>query len=312
MTYYLTLLLCAQGSAPSSKFRQAGLMVGTDKVTTHAYETMYGIFLKQLSRRGAKLFEIGLGCNMGYGPGASMKLWANLLPHAEVHFAEYDGACVDKWVRRHSIRRNDTRIVVGDQANDADLERWIRETGGKFDAVVDDGGHTNMQIMNSFDALWPEVKPGGLYFIEDLQVGREPHYADHCGCVVAEMLSSWVQQLSIPETPGLGSSWSGHIYPMPLDVDFVLCQREACVIGKKPVATHLGIPQVRGALKRYCACAPPRRGAHWLWNKVRRAFSCVKGGLCSIYGAPMRGDAVLSRIFAVLSLAGCLYLLCRR
>ena len=104
MTYYLTLLLCAQGSAPSSKFRQAGLMVGTDKVTTHAYETMYGIFLKQLSRRGAKLFEIGLGCNMGYGPGASMKLWANLLPHAEVHFAEYDGACVDKWVRRHSIR----------------------------------------------------------------------------------------------------------------------------------------------------------------------------------------------------------------
>ena len=34
------------------------------------------------------------------------------------------------------------------------------------------GGHTQGQIFASFMALWPTVKPGGLYFIEDLQVSR--------------------------------------------------------------------------------------------------------------------------------------------
>ena len=47
----------------------------TDKVTTHTYHTMYGIFLYPLLARARKyrqkikFFEIGMGCGMTYGPG---------------------------------------------------------------------------------------------------------------------------------------------------------------------------------------------------------------------------------------------------
>eukprot|EP00966_Prymnesium_polylepis_P061340 1422955-Prymnesium_polylepis.1 len=58
----------------------------TDKVTGpgtaggHTYHVMYGLFLLPLMRRPAaarrrKLLEIGLGCGMSYGAGASARLW---------------------------------------------------------------------------------------------------------------------------------------------------------------------------------------------------------------------------------------------
>lgn len=44
------------------------------------------------------------------------------------------------------------------------LESWVSMTGGGFDLVVDDGGHTNMQLYNSFAVLFEKaLKPGGLY-----------------------------------------------------------------------------------------------------------------------------------------------------
>mmetsp|Transcript_19122 Transcript_19122/g.28320 ORF Transcript_19122/g.28320 Transcript_19122/m.28320 type:complete len:130 (-) Transcript_19122:415-804(-) len=48
----------------------------TDKVTGHTYEIMYGKFLLPYYHRkpNMKMLEIGLGCDMGYGPGASVAL----------------------------------------------------------------------------------------------------------------------------------------------------------------------------------------------------------------------------------------------
>ena len=53
----------------------------TDKVVAHQYDLMYGIFLLPLyhsfdhEARKFKFLEIGLGCDMNYGPGASVAVW---------------------------------------------------------------------------------------------------------------------------------------------------------------------------------------------------------------------------------------------
>ena len=75
-----------------------GLKPTSDKVTAHSYETMYGQFLYPLkfAAHTPRMLEIGLGCNMDYGPGASVQIWRQLLPHAELWEAEYDAACVEK------------------------------------------------------------------------------------------------------------------------------------------------------------------------------------------------------------------------
>ena len=46
-------------------------------------------------------------------------------------------------------------------------------------------GHEQSQIFNTFMALWPGMAPGGLYFIEDLQVAREEKFRSRGSTVIS-------------------------------------------------------------------------------------------------------------------------------
>lgn len=54
-----------------------------------------------------------------------------------------------------------------DQSNKEDLHAFASQIG-PFDIILDDGGHTMDQQINSLNALFPYLKAGGLYIIEDL------------------------------------------------------------------------------------------------------------------------------------------------
>ena len=51
-------------------------------------------------------------------------------------------------------------MLVGNQKNPAHLKRWIAESGGAFDVIIDDGGHFNHEIKATIDFLWDSI-PGG-------------------------------------------------------------------------------------------------------------------------------------------------------
>ena len=210
----------------------------TDKVTTHAYETMYAQFLLPLRDRMArmgkqlKILEIGLGCDMRLGrPGASALLWSRLLPNAERWYAELDGACAKRLGLEH--------VLVGDQSHPLVLERWVNRSGGGFHVIIDDGGHLNYQIIASLKALWVwALEPGGLYFIEDLHVSRARPMEDDF--TVNDMLQSWSEQLYSHRV-----TWPHAVTPInqyahdvaaqhrvPDDLEFVFAQRGAAVLGK--------------------------------------------------------------------------------
>merc|ERR1711862_498168 len=198
----------------------------TDKVTTHSYHLMYGMFLLPFYKKKPKMkmLEIGLGCDMNYGPGASVQVWKKLFRKAELWEAEYDKKCVDKSKKEGKLKRINT--LTGDQGDPKILHDWIEKSGGKFDIVIDDGGHQNCQIWNSFVKLWPEVNSGGLYFIEDMQVARNRNYNEyhHEPCpestiVPDKLIKETVDNLIYNRVGG--------------DVAFLFCQSEACVLGKK-------------------------------------------------------------------------------
>lgn len=69
---------------------------------------------------------------------------------------------------------------MGDQADVGFLQRFAADTtaDGLFDLVIDDGGHSMEQQIVSLERLWPAVKPGGLYVIEDLQTS---YWVDYGG-----------------------------------------------------------------------------------------------------------------------------------
>ena len=72
----------------------------TDKITAHRYDLLYDEFFSPAQiRRTKKILEIGLGCNMDYGPGESAIIWPRLFPDAKVYFIEYNSKCVEKHIR---------------------------------------------------------------------------------------------------------------------------------------------------------------------------------------------------------------------
>jgi cephalosporin hydroxylase len=71
----------------------------------------------------------------------------------------------------------ENRILIfqGDQ-NDADFLREVTRTAGPFDIIIDDGSHIQSHIITSFEALFPLMKPGGIYVIEDTQTSYWPKF----------------------------------------------------------------------------------------------------------------------------------------
>ena len=207
----------------------------TDKIVGHSYQLMYGTFLLPLvkefhhNKEKFKMFEVGMGCN----PSTMLKkkgvdIWRAMLDpeRDELWMAEYSTSCVQA-MREKGAMPPHVNVVTGDQGNKEVLERWVQESGGNFDVFIDDGGHYNSQIYNTFQVMWDQVKPGGFYFIEDLHVSRTKTYEDTNGeLIMVDVISDWNEQLIIPSRKPLVK------HKLPSRVKFIMCQAEACVISK--------------------------------------------------------------------------------
>ncbi len=88
-----------------------------------------------------------------------------LSPSATPSFAEW-------------VERQDGRVAVHfgvDQADQGALRRILAEDFGDdlLDLVVDDASHLLAPSRASFDVLFPHLRPGGLYLIEDWTIHHE-------------------------------------------------------------------------------------------------------------------------------------------
>jgi hypothetical protein len=139
----------------------------TDKTTWHTYETMYWAALNRVlshSNSPPRMFEIGLGCFMQFGPGGSARLWKKLFPHGVIHMFEYSRECGEEWERANP---SVATVHYGDQGNPSDLRAAVGELL-PFDLIVDDGSHMGSHQLISLKTLWPSVRPGGVYIVEDV------------------------------------------------------------------------------------------------------------------------------------------------
>lgn len=139
--------------------------------TAHNYTDVYEAYLGGLRRERINLLEVGLGipgdawdAQVAHGRnaigGASMRMWHDYFPNANIFGADiHDANFLD------SDRIQTFRVDQGDRAQ---LAAMAEQVDGGFDVVIDDGSHRADHQQITFGALFPYVKPGGLYFIEDL------------------------------------------------------------------------------------------------------------------------------------------------
>jgi len=137
---------------------------GTDKGTVHnqrhGYTKEYELRFEPYRDKPIRVLEIGVKA------GASIKTWLEYFINMELLV----GVDINEYCR--SWEQGVTRIEIGDQA-DPNFLKMLVDKYGKFDIIIDDGGHHMHQMQISFNYLWPMVNPGGIYVIEDLQVCRK-------------------------------------------------------------------------------------------------------------------------------------------
>jgi hypothetical protein len=73
------------------------------------------------------------------------------------------------------------RIVTGD-VNNQTTQAQIKEHSEFYDIVVDDGSHKSSDIIQTFCELFPRVKDGGIYIVEDLHAA---YWRDYGGGLYA-------------------------------------------------------------------------------------------------------------------------------
>ncbi|MFD9888715.1 class I SAM-dependent methyltransferase [Amycolatopsis sp. NPDC059027] len=141
---------------------------GSDKWGIHQYPRHYERHFDAIRDRPLTILEIGVGgyADPGQG-GASLHVWKRYFPRASVFGLDI----TDK----SALSEQRLTVLAGDQSSPADLSDVVAETGPP-DIVIDDGSHVSAHLLASFEALFPVLRDGGLYVLEDLQTSYWPNF----------------------------------------------------------------------------------------------------------------------------------------
>ena len=160
----------------------------------HSYENYLATHLLPMRLQPIRFLEIGLGCNMNYGAGRSLKLWVDLLPAAQIWMAEYNEKCLKaKAAEISALAPGRMHLLVGSQADPVVLARWSMKANSSSDSsggnggssssgsgggdsgsrgpwhfIIDDGSHVATHQWETLVGLWPMLAPGGVFAVEDM------------------------------------------------------------------------------------------------------------------------------------------------
>jgi hypothetical protein len=127
---------------------------GTDKSSEiHNYCVKYEKYLPFDRYDRLTLLEIGV-LN-----GESLRMWRDYFYRSYIIGIDINPDC-----KKHEEQK--ISIEIGSQIDDQFLES-VCDKYGWFDLIIDDGSHVNNHVTHSFEKLFPRVKPGGVYVIED-------------------------------------------------------------------------------------------------------------------------------------------------
>ena len=154
---------------------------GTDKQASyHSYVHAYSMLLGPWRADVESMLEVGIGtlnhsfaANMGlrsgYTQAASITSWRQYLPDARIVALDRDADAA------RAVSNPPQRIEAYgvDTTDERAISALDLTSGGKrpFDVIIDDGLHTWSGQQATLRNLWPLLREGGFYFIEDVVWG---------------------------------------------------------------------------------------------------------------------------------------------
>ena len=122
-----------------------------------SYLEIYWQLFSPIRDSDSDILEIGIQ------NGGSLEIWAEFFPNAKnILGLDVHPKCKD-------LKFSDSRIKVrvGD-ATEKIVGTLLSETSPILGVVIDDGSHISRDIIRSFLIFFSQLKPGGIYVIEDL------------------------------------------------------------------------------------------------------------------------------------------------
>ena len=107
----------------------------------------------------------------GVFQGGSLQMWRHYFgKKARIIGVDINPKC-------KSLEEKGIEIYIGDQEDKIFL-RELMDKVGSVDVVIEDGGHRMKQQINTFTEVYPHVREGGIFLIEDLHTS---YWSDYGG-----------------------------------------------------------------------------------------------------------------------------------
>lgn len=208
---------------PKPTLDKIGLRYGTDKASfSHNYLEFYELYFQVLREEPITILEIGV-LN-----GASLRTWQEYFPKAKIIGAD---------IVQGSKRFESDRIAIEmmDQSNIEDITR-VAVKHGPFDIVIEDGSHKWEHQITSIKTLFPFVRDGGIYIVEDLQTNYgslKYAYKGVSSYTCVDYLKSWLDLRVADDQLPLDQVEDAFLRTYGRAIQFMAFYRRACLIKKK-------------------------------------------------------------------------------
>ncbi|MEM6594618.1 MAG: hypothetical protein AAF672_07485 [Pseudomonadota bacterium] len=157
----------------------------------HLYHLLYDKAFHEIRHDVTRVMEIGLALFKQYRPGnaevntdvdTSLKIWLDYFPNSfavGVDINDYSFLDIPR-----------TKIYQFDQSDAASLLSFKRKESEPFDIIIDDGSHVSHHQQLTLEHLFTQVRAGGYYCIEDLNLTFAYDTID-TGIRTVELLKKW-------------------------------------------------------------------------------------------------------------------------
>lgn len=138
-----------------NQFSELGWLA-TDKYWIQGYIPIYDNLFRNIRGNKLKLLEFGVRY------GASLLLWHDAFPKAQIYGVDKDNKSWKKFARK----LDRVKVFIGNQTDEEFLKREVIPNA-PFDVIIDDCGHEPANQMKCFETMYPHLAARGYYVIED-------------------------------------------------------------------------------------------------------------------------------------------------
>ena len=129
------------------------------------YFDVYENILNKYKNKNITFVEIGIF------NGGSLKLWKNFFGEK----ARIIGIDLNQKCKQFENKKENIEIFIGNQSDENFWDNFFSKVGN-VDIILDDGGHTNLDLITTFSKSIPFINDGGLFIAEDTHTCYQKHY----------------------------------------------------------------------------------------------------------------------------------------